>query len=59
MREGTAPDSGNRTEDGTKGGSDIAEDGEIVRMYGTDGAFYAIYRYEEKDAMYHIIKMFH
>lgn len=59
MREGTAPDSGNGTEDGTKGGSDIAEDGEIVRMYGTDGAFYAIYRYEEKDAMYHIIKMFH
>lgn len=59
LREGTAVDSDNRIEGSTKGGRDIAEDGEIVRMYGTDGAFYAIYRYEEKDAMYHIIKMFH
>ena len=34
-------------------------DGETVRMYGSDGEFYAIYRYEKKEAMYHIIKMFH
>lgn len=32
---------------------------EYVRMYGPDGQFYAIYRYEEKDEMYHIVKMFH
>lgn len=34
-------------------------DGETVRMYGTDGDFYALYRYEDKDKMYHIVKMFH
>lgn len=35
------------------------QSGEQVRMYGDDGAFYAIYRYEEKDQMFHIVKMFH
>ena len=32
---------------------------EQVRMYGADGEFYAIYRYDAKDKMYHIVKMFH
>lgn len=35
------------------------KDGEQVRMYGDDGEFYAIYRYESKDRMLHIVKMFH
>lgn len=51
------------TEDGLGAGTGdndhAASDGEIVRMYGTDGEFYAIYRYEKKDAMYHVIKLFH
>lgn len=34
-------------------------DGESVRMYGTDGDFYAIYQYEAKGNKYHIKKMFH
>lgn len=34
-------------------------EGESVRMYGSNGDFYAIYRYEGKDEMYHIVKMFH
>ena len=34
-------------------------DGEMVRMYGADGEFYALYRYEGKDKMYHVVKMFH
>ena len=33
--------------------------GEQVRMYGDNGEFYAIYRYDERDKMYHIVKMFH
>lgn len=36
-----------------------AADGEKVRMYGSNGEFYAIYRYDEKASMYHIVKMFH
>lgn len=36
-----------------------AADGEIVRMYGGGDEFYAIYRYDEKDAMYRVVKMFH
>lgn len=32
---------------------------EQVRMYGDDGEFYAIYRYDAKDKMYHSVKMFH
>ena len=35
------------------------ENGEQVRMYGADGSFYAIYRYNRQDGMYHIVKMFH
>lgn len=35
------------------------EDGENFRMYGFDGDFYAIYHYEKKDGMFHIVKMFH
>ena len=35
------------------------EDGEQVRIYGTEGEFYAIYRYEATDNMLHIVKMFH
>lgn len=35
------------------------EDGEYFRMYGFDGDFYAIYHYEKKDGMFHIVKMFH
>lgn len=35
------------------------QDGEQVRMYGDDAAFYALYRYEAKNGMYHIVKMFH
>lgn len=34
-------------------------DGEVVRMYGADGDFYALYRYERKENMYRIVKMFH
>lgn len=33
--------------------------GENVRMYGNEDEFYAIYRYDEKDAMYRVVKMFH
>lgn len=35
------------------------ETGETVRMYDSFGEFYALYRYEEQDGMYHIVKMFH
>lgn len=34
------------------------EDGEQVRMYGADGKFYALYRYDSGDAMYRVVKMF-
>lgn len=37
----------------------IPKEGQEVCMYGTDGDFYAIYRYEKKDNSYHIVKMFH
>lgn len=33
--------------------------GQQVRMYAWDGDFYAIYRYDATDKMYHIVKMFH
>lgn len=33
--------------------------GETVRMYDSRGEFYALYRYEKTDRMYHIVKMFH
>lgn len=36
-----------------------ASDGETVRMYGADGEFYALYRYDDGDNMYHNVKMFH
>lgn len=36
-----------------------AADGENVRMYSNGDEFYAIYRYDEKDAMYRVVKMFH
>lgn len=38
---------------------DDPQEGEQVCMYGGDGDFYAIYRYEKQDKMYHIVKMFH
>lgn len=34
-------------------------DGENVRMYGSDGEFYAIYRYDERNQRFRIVKMFH
>lgn len=34
------------------------EDKEQFRMYGPDGKFYAIYRYDAGDGMFHIVKMF-
>ncbi len=34
-------------------------DGEQVRVYGEDGDFYAIYRYEEERQQYRSVKMFH
>lgn len=34
------------------------EDEERFRMYGPDGKFYAIYRYDARDGMFHIVKMF-
>lgn len=34
------------------------EDKEQFRMYGPDGKFYAIYRYDARDEMLHIVKMF-
>lgn len=34
-------------------------EGETVRMYDSHGEFYALYRYEKADRMYHIVKMFH
>lgn len=39
--------------------SQAPSDGETVRMYGTDGDFYALYRYDGRDRMYHNVKMFH
>lgn len=36
-----------------------AVQGEKVRMYDSNGEFYAIYRYEEADKMYRVEKMFH
>jgi tRNA pseudouridine55 synthase len=35
------------------------ENGEQFRVYGAEKDFYAIYRYEKKDSMLHIVKMFH
>lgn len=35
------------------------KEGECYRMYGADGDFYAIYRLDENDDMFHIVKMFH
>lgn len=32
---------------------------EYVRMYGTDGEFYAIYRFNRKRQQYQVVKMFH
>lgn len=49
----------------TPPGASVAEcpcdvaDGETVRMYGSDGGFYALYRYEKEDNMFHIVKMFY
>jgi tRNA pseudouridine55 synthase len=40
-------------------GTNPLHDGESVRMYGENGEFYAIYRYEKRDKMLHIVKMFH
>jgi tRNA pseudouridine55 synthase len=37
----------------------IPDEGEHFRVYGEEGEFYAIYRYEKKDKMLHIVKMFH
>lgn len=34
------------------------EDGETFRMYGSDGAFHALYRYEAKEGMFRAVKMF-
>lgn len=34
-------------------------DGERLRIYGDDGSFYAIYRYEEDNLMYRVVKMLH
>lgn len=35
------------------------EPDEHIRMYGDDGEFYAIYRYDLSGNKYHIVKMFH
>lgn len=32
---------------------------EYIRMYGADGQFYAIYRFDSQENRYHIVKMFH
>ena len=34
-------------------------DGENVRIYGEDGSFYAIYRYEQEKQTYRVVKMLH
>lgn len=41
------------------GGNKPPADGEQVRMYGSDGDFYALYRYEKRRRQYRIVKMFH
>lgn len=37
----------------------VPKDGEMVRVYGEDGSFYAIYRYEKESERYRVVKMLH
>lgn len=37
----------------------VPEAGVCFRAYGTDGDFYAVYRYDSASERYHIVKMFH
>lgn len=44
---------------GAKIEGNAPKDGEMVRVYGEDGSFYAIYRFEEENESYRVVKMLH
>ena len=37
----------------------VLKNGDFLRMYSDGGEFYAIYRYDENESMFRIVKMFH
>ena len=37
----------------------VLKNGDSLRMYSDEGEFYAIYRYDERESMFRIVKMFH